>query len=83
MFTLVEMMESLDPTLFEEDDSEQRRAHIIRRSEHLSAEMIISQAIAGGFEVVALCGYRWKPVEHASDERPVCTKCVDVWSNGG
>lgn len=80
---LVEMMESIDPTLFEEDDSEQRRAHIIRRSEHLSAEMIIALAIEGGFEVVALCGHRWKPVEFASDERPVCTKCVDVWTRGG
>ena len=42
----------------------------------MSAKEIISVARANGLEVVALCGYRWIPVNDP-DKYPACEACVE------
>lgn len=52
------------------------KAHIIARDgDPRPAWQIRLDAISGGIEVRALCGYRWVP-KTTGDDVPACSKCV-------
>lgn len=41
---------------------------------------IVMAAMVEGFEVEALCGYRWIPGRDPG-KRPICPKCQDLYDN--
>lgn len=66
----------LDPFLDENDsDDEEDKAHIIKGP---NAEARVTEAMVYGYELQALCGYRWIPRRNP-DECPICKKCLNIY----
>lgn len=61
------------------------RSHYVRPADNgvrsgddpTTARDIVDLARLGGYEVVALCGYRWIP-QADPKKHPICEACIDV-----
>jgi hypothetical protein len=69
------------PELSPTDGDGELRTHIIRRpDDRQSAEAWVTEARIMGFEVEAICGFRWVPARDP-ERYPVCEACKDLLSH--
>jgi len=67
----------------ERTDDPGHATHIVLRANaEESSQAYILRAMVEGFEVEALCGYRWIPSKDPKDY-PICSKCKDIYEGHG
>jgi hypothetical protein len=71
----------LEPELKKGDGDSELRSHIVRRPDDRdSAEAWVTEARVMGFEVEALCGFKWIPARDPQ-RYAVCEACKDILSH--
>lgn len=82
--TLLEIVEDTELLPYEEDNDPNRKTHIINppMNTHiwkpwLTSKDVVDIARLMGYEIVALCGYKWVP-KHNPEEYDACEACIKV-----
>jgi hypothetical protein len=83
----IETINLEEPSIFEEIDDPNARSHMVNGDmnlhvwiEGMEPRELVEAAVLGGYELTALCGFKWVP-KGDPDKHDICEKCLKIWNS--